>query len=767
MRCNPWRWLWGLLPILIWSWVTTLGEKERIEADLNRRAQAELSKAGHEWASTRFDGRDGEIRGKASEDGQPTSASELARRVWGVRVVNSKADLIDKIDRYLWSATHRENRLKLTGFVPNQETRKAIIGFAKANFPKSEVVDQLKEARGVPERDAWLGGISFGLKQLASLKSGAVDLNGMDLSVAGEAVDFMAYRGVKGALNRPPSGVKLASDKVTPPVVNPYTWSAALSPSQLVLSGHVPSDKQREDVFAHAKKTFPKLAIVDRMETADGSPAGWLRAALVSIDQLAQLKEGGATMSGAQLSLTGEAADEAVAERVKAGWRKDVPNTFKLSDNIKFPKPVVQTISPYVTRIDAGAGAIDVAGHVPSDAARAALVEAVRARLPGRNVNDRLQIGAGAPEGWQTCVMAAVNGLGRLGGGVASLSDRRLEIVGQTDNEQLVDAIPGEVRAAANRACDPDVRITLLTMTEPSLNWRAAHDGAGQVVLEGEVTDAAAKASLLAAAAKMFAGARIVDRMTVVDKRSERWTRLAELGLGSMAKLRKGEAVIAADELLVRGEARDTGVVSAVKGNLARDVPKGYRQRDIIEVRSDAMIWAEQEAQKKAQAKQAAEEAEAARKREEAEAAKRAEAAQKQQKQEVAAVAARQREEADKCQTAMRSVASEGVIQFQRASFDLDPRSLPTLDRLAKVANQCPSAKIEIEGHTDAEGTPERNARLSQRRAEAVVGYLARVGVAADRLTAVGYGETRPVAPNDTAQNRAKNRRIEFSVRIN
>jgi outer membrane protein OmpA-like peptidoglycan-associated protein len=105
------------------------------------------------------------------------------------------------------------------------------------------------------------------------------------------------------------------------------------------------------------------------------------------------------------------------------------------------------------------------------------------------------------------------------------------------------------------------------------------------------------------------------------------------------------------------------------------------------------------------------------------------------------------------------------VIHFARASADLDGRSRPTLDELARIARACPEVLIEIEGHTDAEGTPERNAGLSKRRAEAVAQYLAEAGVDAERLSAIGYGETRPVAPNDTAGNRARNRRIEFAVR--
>ena len=72
---------------------------------------------------------------------------------------------------------------------------------------------------------------------------------------------------------------------------------------------------------------------------------------------------------------------------------------------------------------------------------------------------------------------------------------------------------------------------------------------------------------------------------------------------------------------------------------------------------------------------------------------------------------------------------------------------------------------FQIHG-ADAEGTPERNANLSNRRAKSVLDYLTAAGIEGARLTALGYGETRPIAANDTKENRAKNRRIEFEVKI-
>jgi outer membrane protein OmpA-like peptidoglycan-associated protein len=76
-----------------------------------------------------------------------------------------------------------------------------------------------------------------------------------------------------------------------------------------------------------------------------------------------------------------------------------------------------------------------------------------------------------------------------------------------------------------------------------------------------------------------------------------------------------------------------------------------------------------------------------------------------------------------------------------------------------------PRAQIFIEGHTDSYGSDETNMRLSQQRAEAVSNYLSsELGVPSFRMSAVGYGETRPIANNETAQGRERNRRIDVRI---
>jgi len=103
-------------------------------------------------------------------------------------------------------------------------------------------------------------------------------------------------------------------------------------------------------------------------------------------------------------------------------------------------------------------------------------------------------------------------------------------------------------------------------------------------------------------------------------------------------------------------------------------------------------------------------------------------------------------------------------IFFDTGKATLRPESRAELERLQKLLTETPALKLEMAGHTDNVGEAGLNQNLSQRRAQAVVAYLAQHGIGGARLTAAGYGETRPVAPNATKAGRQLNRRTEFKV---
>ena len=103
-------------------------------------------------------------------------------------------------------------------------------------------------------------------------------------------------------------------------------------------------------------------------------------------------------------------------------------------------------------------------------------------------------------------------------------------------------------------------------------------------------------------------------------------------------------------------------------------------------------------------------------------------------------------------------------VPFELGSAELTESAKRTLDHAAASLVVERDVKFEIAGHTDSSGSDELNEQLSEARAGAVRRYLASRGVAAERMTARGYGEREPIATNDAAEGRARNRRVEFRL---
>jgi outer membrane protein OmpA-like peptidoglycan-associated protein len=112
-----------------------------------------------------------------------------------------------------------------------------------------------------------------------------------------------------------------------------------------------------------------------------------------------------------------------------------------------------------------------------------------------------------------------------------------------------------------------------------------------------------------------------------------------------------------------------------------------------------------------------------------------------------------------------KRIAIKQQVQFVAGSAEIDPASTALLSEIADVLlRNAGIARVEVQGHTDNSGTEASNKELSERRAQAVREWLVKAGVSDDRLTAEGYGSSRPLAPNITAQNRARNRRVELVI---
>jgi len=102
------------------------------------------------------------------------------------------------------------------------------------------------------------------------------------------------------------------------------------------------------------------------------------------------------------------------------------------------------------------------------------------------------------------------------------------------------------------------------------------------------------------------------------------------------------------------------------------------------------------------------------------------------------------------------------AITFDIGKANIKPESMTEINRIAQLMKDNSDLKFEVQGHTDNTGTVAGNQKLSEQRAQAIVNKLVEMGIAANRLSAKGMGQSAPLADNSTDEGRAKNRRVEF-----
>lgn len=217
------------------------------------------------------------------------------------------------------------------------------------------------------------------------------------------------------------------------------------------------------------------------------------------------------------------------------------------------------------------------------------------------------------------------------------------------------------------------------------------------------------------------------------------------------------------DTFVVNGLAKDRAGLETMKSLLAQS-----RLKVIDQTKLDPEVL-RAEAEAKAARLKAAEEAKAAaeaarlKAEEEARIAAEKEEEERRKAEEEARIAAA-RAEAEEAKKSIAKVLTIENIEFDVAKGTLTPKGHQTVNKLANILKQYPHIRVEIAGHTDSDGDAAFNLNLSQARVDSVKKALVDQGIDPSRLDAKGYGESKPLAPNTTAENKQKNRRVEFNI---
>ncbi|WP_343716536.1 OmpA family protein [Inquilinus sp.] len=528
---------------------------------------------------------------------------------------------------------------------------------------------------------------------------------GRDVAVAG--LTFSPERTAAAvAAAEATHGVRLVSSAVTTPsAAQPFDWSAKRDGTALVLSGHVPTPEARAAILAAARTAFPDTEIRDEATYASGAPGGFTAAAAYGLAQMATLSQGSVSLSDAGYSIAGEASTQAVYQAAMAAT-KTLPAGLTLAKAEILPPE----LKPYAWSAENDGHALSLGGAVPSEETRAALAGAAAASFPGVRIIDELQIARGAPAGdFLAAAKLGLAQLARLADGKATLDDGRLSVSGAGKAGVSSEGVAAAIRAGLPQGFQlASVDITPATISPYTLT---AEKTGGSLTLSGYYPDDRTHQGILDAARRLFFAETVKDQLAPGAGAPEGFAEAVQAGLGQLSRLAQGTLALSGTNARLSGQALYEKAVIDIQGAFAAALPHRYM--------ADAWI-----------------------------ALKPPEPAV----------------DAATCQGLFSALLARGTILFDTGKAVISKDSAGLLDNLVVVAQRCPEARIEISGHTDASGDAAANLDLSKRRAEAVADYLQTAGIAGNRLTAEGYGSTRPVASNETEEGRAQNRRIDFLV---
>jgi OOP family OmpA-OmpF porin len=369
---------------------------------------------------------------------------------------------------------------------------------------------------------------------------------------------------------------------------------------------------------------------------------------------------------------------------------------------------LVPEAKPFVWSAERDVVRLTLSGDAPLPALKGKLVEATRAALPGVEVADQMVLARGAPSRFEDAALLLIGQLGKLKDGKFAISDSDVALSGMARELGGRESI-----AAALSKLPEGFKVASNEVKAPPYIFQAYKDPvAVTVTLSGNVPDENIHAVVVGSSSRKFFNEKVVDNLKNSIGAPTNFVNAVVPALGALSRLSTGTLVVSDRDIKLSGDALYDAAAAQIRSGLAKDVPQGWQVKADITVKPAAAPV-----------------------------------------------------DPTVCQQLFSELLGKARIRFETGRSDLDRDSTGFLDRLVEIAMRCPSAIVEIAGHTDAEGEEGANQTLSEKRAQAVVDYLVKAGLPADRFTAVGYGSSQPVASNDTGEGRTQNRRIDFVVR--
>lgn len=723
MLLQPRRWLWGLLPMALAAGGSLWWKQADIEADLASRAQQAIARSstvdGKPWAEVTVRGRDVVIAGTGPSTEALAAAEDAAEAQSGVRRADARpATLVGEAVPFGWSARRDGNSVTLSGHVAPDGSRAQLVEAARRLMPGVEVIDLMQVARGGPVTA--LGAGILGLEQLARVASGSATLAGSAFTFTGTAADAATRAAIEHALSALPQGIERRSVNIAlarpegaaPAVGDPGPFRAALPvppPPDVV---EWSATRGADGVLTLSGMVGSEAARNRLVEAAMATTTGPVVDAMTLVEGLPDAIEAQAAAALAHLRrlASGSVALRGSALTIRGtavdaeGFQALQGLAGRAEGGLTAGELAVEPplADPYTWGARKTADALTLFGHVPSEAERRALVEAAQGTAGHARVIDEMRLASGLPQGvdFPVVTRAALAQLAQLAEGAAQLSNARLTLSGRAPDFPTALAIR-QAMAALGAPITATVDITLPPAEIPPPPPAPA--------LSAELIPPPAALPPPPAPAAEAASPTPSPAVAVPPPAPP--PPLVILPLPDMPP----SVALSAEDMRPPPPPQPVAPAPSANGGPAQPAaPTPARPPGTFPPPpAPAPVSLP----------------------------------------------------GPDCSVIIQTALEGDRILFDYWKAEKRAEHEAVLDRLAAAIRRCePTERIEVAGHADIHNRTNQNQQLSEDRASLMRDELVRRGVPAEMLVVVGYAETRPVVPNDTDENRALNRRVEFHV---